>query len=75
LSERANEIQLIISDSGKGFDLHTALLGKGLGLTTMRERVRLVNGNIAIDSRPMGGTTIQISVPLASDQPAEQKAI
>jgi len=75
LSERANAIQLVISDSGKGFDLHTALLGKGLGLTTMRERVRLVNGNIAIDSRPMGGTTIQISVPLASDQPAEQKAI
>src|SRR5262249_16289170 len=35
LSERANEIQLIISDAGKGFDLHTALLGKGLGLTTM----------------------------------------
>jgi PAS domain S-box-containing protein len=75
LSERANEIQLTIRDSGKGFDLQTALHGKGLGLTSMRERVRLVNGNIAIDSRPMGGTTIEISVPLASEQQPQEKAI
>jgi PAS domain S-box-containing protein len=75
LSERTNEIHFIIRDSGKGFELETALQGKGLGLTSMRERVRLVNGSIAIDSRPMGGTTIEVSVPLASEQHAEEKAI
>ena len=75
LSELANEIHLIVRDSGKGFDLQDALHGKGLGLTSMRERSRLVNGNIAIHSRPMGGTTIEISVPLASEQDAERKAI
>jgi len=75
LSEQANKVRLVIRDSGKGFDLETALQGKGLGLTSMRERARLVNGSIAIDSRPMGGTTIQISVPLPSEQQAEQKAI
>jgi signal transduction histidine kinase len=75
LSEHENKIHLIIRDSGKGFDLQTALQGKGLGLTSMRERARLVNGTIVIDSRPMGGTTIQLSVPLASEQQAELKAI
>jgi PAS domain S-box-containing protein len=75
LSEQANKIHLIIRDSGKGFDLQTALHGKGLGLTSMTERARLVNGNIAIDSRPMGGTTIHISAPLASEQQDQQKAI
>ena len=33
---------------------------KGLGFTSMRERVRLVGGTIAIDSKPMGGTTIDV---------------
>jgi signal transduction histidine kinase len=36
----------------------------GLGLISMRERVRLVSGMIAIDSKPMGGTTIHVRVPL-----------
>jgi PAS domain S-box-containing protein len=75
LSEHTNEIHLIIRDSGKGFDLQTALQGEGLGLTSMRERVRLVNGSIAIDSRPMGGTTLLVSVPLVSERRAQATAI
>jgi signal transduction histidine kinase len=42
--------------------------GKGLGLTSMQERVRLVNGTIAIESKPMGGTTIEVRVPLESQR-------
>ena len=64
LSEPSNEVHLVVSDSGRGFDLEAAMKGKGLGLTSMCERVRLVNGTIAIDSKPMGGTTIHIRVPL-----------
>jgi signal transduction histidine kinase len=64
LQEGSGEIHLTISDSGKGFDLEAALRGKGLGLTSMRERVRLVNGTIAIESKPMAGTTINVRVPL-----------
>jgi signal transduction histidine kinase len=37
--------------------------GRGLGLVSMRERVRLVNGTIVIDSKPTGGTTIHVRVP------------
>ncbi len=64
LREDSGEIHLIVRDSGKGFDVEAALQGKGLGLTSMRERVRLVNGTIEIQSKPMGGTTIHVRVPL-----------
>jgi PAS domain S-box-containing protein len=62
--EQSHELHLQVKDFGKGFDLSAAMQGAGLGLTSMRERVRLVNGNIAIDSKPMRGTTIHIRVPL-----------
>jgi PAS domain S-box-containing protein len=73
LTEHSNQIHLRVSDSGKGFDVESTMQGKGLGLTSMRERVRLVNGTIAIDSKPMGGTTIEVRVPLESQQ-ASQRA-
>lgn len=38
----------------------------------MRERVRLVNGNIAIDSEPRRGTTIHVWVPLGSGEASER---
>jgi signal transduction histidine kinase len=38
----------------------------------MRERVRLVNGTIAIESNPMGGTAIEVSVPLESQQDSQR---
>ena len=64
LSEYSGEIHLTISDSGKGFDVEAARQGRGLGLTSMQERVRLVNGTVEIRSKPMGGTVIRIRVPL-----------
>jgi len=63
LREDSGEIYLIVRDSGKGFDVEKAMRGKGLGLTSMRERVRLLNGTITIQSRPMGGTSIHVRVP------------
>jgi len=59
-------IQLSISDSGIGFDAETAIKGRGLGLTSMRERLKLVNGTLCIASRPEQGCTILAFVPLAA---------
>jgi PAS domain S-box-containing protein len=64
LREDSKALYLVIRDSGKGFDVGAALLGKGLGLTSMRERVRLVNGTINFDSKSNGGTAIEVRVPL-----------
>jgi len=75
LLEHSNQIHLAIRDSGKGFDLQAALHGKGLGLTSMRERVRLVNGTIVIDSKPMAGTSIDVYLPLHSKQYSQQPAV
>ena len=71
LTEQSNEVQLVISDSGRGFDVEAAMQGQGLGLTSMRERVRLVNGTFAIDSKPIGGTTIHVLVPIESEHRAQ----
>jgi PAS domain S-box-containing protein len=68
LQEALGEIHLIVRDSGRGFDVEAVKQGKGLGLTSMRERVRLVNGAIVIESRPRGGTTIRVSVPFRPEQ-------
>jgi len=64
LLKTPDQIQLTLSDSGKGFDIGAVASGKGLGLASMRERIRLVNGKILIQSEPSVGTCIQAWVPL-----------
>jgi PAS domain S-box-containing protein len=75
LSEHPNEVHLTITDKGMGFDVEAAMQGRGLGLTSMRERVRLLNGTITIDSTPMSGTTIHVRVPLASERVFQRTAV
>jgi PAS domain S-box-containing protein len=60
-----NEIQLTVLDSGIGFDPEDATRGSGLGLTSIRERLKLVNGKLFIDSQSQRGTTILARVPLS----------
>jgi len=61
-----DEIHLTVSDSGAGFDVEAAGRDRGLGLTRMEQRVRLVNGTFSIDSQPEKGTTVHVRVPLRS---------
>jgi len=58
-------IELTISDEGIGFNPEEAIKGHGLGITSMRERLKLVNGQLAIESSPDRGTTIRARVPLS----------
>jgi PAS domain S-box-containing protein len=59
-----NEIGLTVRDAGVGFDPEDAFRGLGLGLTSMRERLKLVQGEFSIDSNPGRGTIIRATVPL-----------
>ena len=59
----SSDIELTVHDSGIGFDLEKAMSGQGLGLTSMRERLKLVDGQLFIDSKPQGGTTVHARVP------------
>ena len=69
LTGGANEIELSVHDSGMGFDPETARHRHGLGLTSMRERLRLVNGELSIESKPQHGTTIFARVLLDANIP------
>jgi signal transduction histidine kinase len=63
LSGHSAEIELCISDSGRGFDVESAKRAAGLGLVSMRERLRLVGGHLSIESAPSHGTRIRVRVP------------
>ena len=55
---------LDIMDDGKGFDTNDKNEGKHFGLSLMIERVRLLKGQIKINSIPGKGTKIHIEIPL-----------
>jgi signal transduction histidine kinase len=66
----SDAIHLTVCDSGFGFDPKVAMQGSGLGLTGMRERLKLLNGEFSIDSQARGGTKIRASVPFSSESDA-----
>jgi PAS domain S-box-containing protein len=70
LKTTSDELQLTVHDSGVGFDAKNSVLGKGLGLTSMKERLKLVDGQLVIESSPQQGTKIVALVPLALRVPA-----
>lgn len=55
---------IVIQDDGEGFDMDKSPEGKHFGLSLMKERIRLVNGEIEIRSKLQEGTRIQIEVPI-----------
>ena len=57
-------VDLTIRDEGVGFDVNAARRGMGLGLTSMKERLKLVGGVLCIESRPTRGTTVAARVPV-----------
>ena len=64
-----DELRLLVSDNGRGFDPRATNHNAGLGLLGMRERVRLVRGRIVLHSAPGEGTRIEVNVPLALNEP------
>jgi signal transduction histidine kinase len=67
----AREIELIVRDWGAGFDPEQVIGGQGLGLTSMQERLNLVDGRLSVDSRPGYGTTVRARVSLTDEAAAE----
>lgn len=70
LSGSSKVIGLSVIDNGKGFDA-TDKSGhqKGLGLISMQERLRLMNGFLNIHSRPADGTKICAWIPFREKKP------
>ncbi len=53
----------MISDNGRGFNPQGSY--NGIGLNSMRERARMLNGRLTFDSSEGNGTRIQLEVPYA----------
>jgi PAS domain S-box-containing protein len=66
-----DELELEVLDEGRGFDMAAALRASGLGLISMQERLRLVNGTVTIDSQPGTGTRVRAVVPLHANAPSQ----
>jgi signal transduction histidine kinase len=58
------DVQLNVSDTGKGFDVESARAAGGLGLVSMEERLRALGGVIRIESRRSEGARIEVTLPL-----------
>jgi signal transduction histidine kinase len=68
ISNNGKEITLEVTDFGDGFDLLHAKEKGGLGLVSMEERVRMVDGRFSIRSEPGKGTRVEVRVPLKEER-------
>lgn len=75
LEEAEGAVRLSVSDDGCGFDIRSDAMKKGLGFTSMRERLRLVRGEMQVYSQTWNGTRIEISVPLTAEAETNQKRL
>ena len=58
----AGEVQLRVSDDGRGFDVHAAT--RGLGLLGAGERAAALGGSLRVSGGPGVGTTLRLRLPL-----------
>jgi signal transduction histidine kinase len=63
IEKQPDYLLLQIQDNGRGFDERDLAGTKSLGLLGMRERFRLLSGQLDIHSSPGNGTTVQIRIP------------
>jgi signal transduction histidine kinase len=74
VKKNSESIEITVTDDGKGFNINDALVrrssrpsGEGLhgfGLSSMTERVRIIGGQMNVESSPGSGTTVHVSLPV-----------
>jgi signal transduction histidine kinase len=65
-----SEVSLTVSDAGLGFRLDQSRATGGLGLVSMKERIRLVNGTFECRSEPHRGTIVKVAIPFTNTNKA-----
>jgi len=63
LQREPDQIHLMVRDPGMGFDIKETIYSPGIGFSSMRERLKLVGGELLIESQLQIGTTIHALVP------------
>lgn len=67
LTRKSSLLHLCVSDDGIGFN-PSDVIGKGLGLISMRERLRSIGGELFVWSRPSLGTQLEGTIPVTVRQ-------
>jgi len=67
IGEENDQLQIQIRDNGQGFDAAGAIPTGHYGLLGLRERARLANGQLTIESEPGKGTTLCMTLPAHSE--------
>ncbi|MEX8547999.1 MAG: PAS domain-containing protein [Mucilaginibacter sp.] len=63
VTKKAKNTFITVADNGIGFDSNqTAEIPKGIGLSSIKNRLRLYKGLLTIESSPQTGTIVQISL-------------
>ncbi|MEN8225694.1 MAG: sensor histidine kinase [Bacteroidota bacterium] len=60
---QADQLEIIYSDDGKGFNFEEKLESKSIGLNSVRSRVNFVNGMMEVSSEPGMGASFTFMVP------------
>ena len=66
LIHHEENINLVVTDDGLGFDMEKSQTGIGMG--TIRSRLDLIEGEMAIDSYPKKGSSISIQIPVIREK-------
>jgi len=73
-----DSLEIDIADNGKGFDASAEYVGLGtehLGIKGMKERARMLNANLVMDSKPGDGTRVKLVVPISNAGVKESAAM
>ena len=63
------QLQLTLTDNGKGFDRTKPFSKESFGMQSIEERALVIGGTCRITSSPGAGTSVTISVPLPDQNP------
>ncbi len=72
LRNSRSRLEVFVRDEGCGFNLKELSEREGLGIRSMSERVRLLGGELKIQSAPRKGTTVLARIPLESQRAGEK---
>jgi signal transduction histidine kinase len=74
ISRKQDFIKIMIMDNGKGLDFEHSSINTGNGIPNIKERVRLLDGEINFISQPGKGTQIRIDIPINSIHHGQNKS-
>lgn len=68
IKKKKDSIEVAIIDFGKGFDIDEIQDEMGLGMQTIKERVKMIHGKVSILSQKAKGTEITVSIPIVDKE-------